>query len=200
MKLFYVPGTCALAPHIALQESGLKYEAIRIDPQTKKTASGADYMSINPKGYVPAIQTKDDQVLTESAVLLQFIADQKPEKNLIPKFGTFERYKAMEWLNFIATELHKGFGPLWANPPDEIRKPVMDKIGKRLDVVEKHLLKTNFLLGKEVTVCDMYLFTVLTWTPRLKVDLSKWPRLMGFTEIMKSRSAVVAVMKAEGLI
>jgi len=166
----------------------------------KKTADGKDYLAINPKGYVPALQLKNDQVLTETAILLQYIADQKPEKSLLPKFGTFERYRAMEWLNFIATELHKGFGPLWANPPDEVRKPVMERISKRLDILEQHLNKNNFLLGKEYSVCDMYLFTILSWTPRLKIDLSKWPRLMGFSETVKSRSAVIAVLKAEGLI
>lgn len=199
MKLYYVPGTCALAPHIALQESGLKYEAIKVDPKTKQTASGVDYNTINPKSSVPALDIGEGKILTECAVLLQFIAEQKQEKVSLPKYGTYDRYKANEWLNYIATELHKSFTPFYAPIPDAAKDILKERLFKRFDFMEKHLEKNMYILGKEYSPCDIYFFTVMRWTKNMKIDLSKWPHLMGLMERVQNRPAVAATLKAEGL-
>lgn len=200
MKLYYVPGTCALATHIALQESGLKYDAIKINPKTKLTPDGTNYLTINPKGYVPALDIDSGKILTEGAVLLQFISDQKPDKVYLPKAGTFDRYQALEWLNFIATEIHKGFNPMWHDISDEAKAVFKDRLFKRFDYLENHFDKNNYVLGKEYSACDMYLFTVMRWTQNLKIDMAKWPKIMGFMEKVQNRPAVQTALKDEGLL
>lgn len=201
MKLYYVPGACSLAPHIALREAGLQFEIDKVDPATKNTASGEDFMKVNPKGYVPTLKTGEGNVMTEAGVLVQFIADQKPESGLAPKHGTMERYRMMEWINFIATELHKGFGPLW-NPqaPAESKEYAKAMLAKRFETLEAHFATQPFLMGDSFTVADGYLFTVVNWANFVKMDLSKWPKLGEFLGRVASRPKVQEALKAEGLI
>jgi glutathione S-transferase len=201
MKLYFVPGACSLAPHIALREAGVQFDIDKVDPQTKKTDSGEDFNKVNPKGYVPAIKLDDGSVLTEASVLVQFAADQKPESGLAPKLGSMERYRMMEWLNFIATELHKGFGPLW-NPasPEQVKEGAKANLAKRLDVVDAHLAKHAFLMGDKFSVADAYLFTVLNWANFVKFDISKWNKVGDFMGRVASRPKVQEALKAEGLI
>jgi len=198
MKLFFVPGHCSMAAHIALYESGLKFATELVDTKSKKTKSGADYSKINLKGAVPALQLDNGEVLTEGAVIMQYIADQKPEKNLIPAAGTFARYRCQEWLNYIASDIHKGYAPLWSDEPGEIfKETVKNNMYKRFDYISEKLSGQDFLMGQQFTIADAYLFTVLRWTKLLKIDLSKWPVLMGYCEKVMSRPAVQATLKAE---
>ena len=200
MNLYFATGACSLSPHIVLHELGLPFKAIRIDGKTHKTETGADYYTIAPKGQVPALQLADGQLLTEGAVIVQYLADQKPESKLAPAAGTMERYRLQEWLNFVATELHKGFSPLF-NPKftGELRDAAVERIHKRFDHVEATLAKQPFLMGNAFSVADAYLFTILSWTKRVNLDLAKWPALIAFVARMRERASVQAAMKAEGL-
>src|SRR5689334_24609312 len=163
MKLYYSPGACSYAPHIALYEAGLPFEAVKVDLRTHTLADGTDYHAINPKGYVPVLELDDGTRLTEAAVILQYIADRNPG-TLAPAFGSIERYRLMEWLNFIATELHKGFGPLWKpNTPAEYKTIVVEALGKRFDIVAPVLAAQPYLTGERFTIADAYLFTILNW-------------------------------------
>jgi glutathione S-transferase len=201
ITLYYSPGACSLAPHIALMESGLKFQAKRVDLKTKEISGGGNFLTINPKGYVPTLQLEDGTVLTEGAVLLQYIADQKPEKNLMPKFGTLERYKAQEWLNYVSTEVHKAFSPLW-NPatPEEYKKMATDNLFKKFDFLNTHFQKNDFLMGKQVSVADFYLFNVVSWSKYLKLDLSKYSSLNEFMKRIQDRPATKEAMIAEGIL
>jgi glutathione S-transferase len=201
MKLYYSPGACSLASHIALDEAGLPFEAVQVDLGTKEVAGGGDYLAVNDKGYVPALVLDDGGTLTESAVILQFIADQNPGADLAPAHGTFARYRLIEWLNYIATEIHKGFGPLW-NPrnPDEVKDAARRQLGKRFDYVNRRLGASPYLMGDAFTVADAYLFTVLCWTRTLKIDMAHWPALKQFMARVAARPAVVKAMRAEGLL
>lgn len=200
MKLYYTPGACSMAPHIALREAGLNFDLERVDLQGRKTETGADYTTVNPKGYVPALKLDNGELLTEAAVLLQYIADQKPESGLIPKAGTLERYRVQEWLHFIATELHKSFGGLF-NPAatEDMRKASMDNITRRFGYVDSKLGGDGFLTGPQFTVADAYLCTVLGWCNFLKLDLSPWPKLGAYAGRVTSRPKVLETLKAEGL-
>ena len=200
MKLYYTPGACSMAPHIALREAGLKFDLEKVDLMTKKTESGADFTAINPKGYVPALQLDNGQVLTEVGVVLQYIADQKPGSGLAPAAGTLERYRLMEMLNFISTELHKNFGPLF-NPAagDDAKKAAIEMIGKRLGYLDQQLAGKQYLLGDTFTVADCYLATMLGWCQYAKLDLSAWPNIGAYAGRVMSRPAVIETMKAEGL-
>jgi len=201
MKLYFVPGACSLAPHIVLHEAGFTFELDKMDPATRRTASGEDYLRVNPKGYVPALRLDNGQVLTEVGVILQYLADQKPETGLAPAAGTLERYRLMEWLSFVSSELHKTFGPLF-NPKatPEMREDRLNLLGRRLDVLAASLGSKPFLMGEKFSVADAYLFTVLNWSHRLQVDLGKWPTLQNYLNRVSSRSSVQAAMTAEGLI
>ena len=202
MKLYFSPGACSMSPHIMLEELGLKYEAIKVNLASKP----ADFVQLNPKGYVPVIST-DDGVLTEGPAIVQYLADLKPEANLIPKAGTWQRYKAMEMLNFISTELHKGFSPLFgaaqmvpnAEGQEQLKKAVTAKLEQRIGFLADVLKKNKFLLGDHFTACDAYAFTVLTWAQPKGIDLAKWPEILGFMERMKMRPSVQSAMIAEGL-
>ncbi len=201
MKLYYAPGACSLSPHIALREAGFDVELEKVDLKAKKTASGEDYREINPKGYVPALKTDSGQVLTEAGAMVQYIADQKPDKKLAPANGTPDRYKLQEWLNFIATEIHKGTSPLFSpDAPDSWKTVVKDKLALRYELLSKHLADKKFLLGDTFSVADGYLFTVLNWTKFVGIDLSKYPALGAFMERVGARPAVQAALKAEGLL
>ena len=201
MKLYYAQGACSLAPHILLQETGLPFQKESVNLGTKTTASGADFTKINAKGSVPALELDNGQVLTEVAVLLQYIADQKPEKQLLPAAGTLERYRTLEMLNFIATELHKGFSPLW-NPkaPAETKEQAKTLLAKKCDFLAERLKAHDYLMGPQFSAPDAYAFTVLNWSGMVGFDLSKWPVLLGFMERMRGRPAVRAAMEAEGLL
>ena len=200
MKLYYSPAACSLAPHIALEESGLPYELVRVDLRTHKLANGADYYAINPKGYVPLLQFENGERLSEAAVILQYIADRKPG-TLAPAYATMERYRLNEWLNFIATEIHKQFGPLWHDETPETTKATQRAtLAKRFGLVEKTLMKQSYLTGDAFTIADAYLFTVTRWADPLKVDLTPFPALRKFQERVAARPKVHAALKAEHLV
>jgi len=201
MKLYYVPGACSMAPHIALREAGLSFEIDKMDPATRRTEQGEDYLKVNPKGSVPALRLDNGEVLTEVAVVLQYIADQKPGANLAPATGSMARYRLAEWLNYISSEVHKQLGPFF-NPklPPEWRENQVSLLSKRFDILAAHLKSHAYLMGDSITVADVYLFTVLNWCNLIKVDLSKWPALTEYLGRIASRPAVQATLKAEGLV
>jgi glutathione S-transferase len=200
MKLYYAPGACSLAAHIALQESALPFSLVRVDLRTHKTADGRDYYSVNPKGYVPALELDDGARLTEAAVILQYIADRKPG-TLAPAFGSIDRYRLMEWLNFIATELHKGLGPLWKpTTPDAYKATVLQAVGNRFDYVAKALAKGPYLTGASFTIADAYLFTIVNWHNFLKFDIARWPALAQFQARVAARPNVRKALEAEHLL
>jgi glutathione S-transferase len=201
MKLYFAPGACSLSPHIVLQESGAKFDTEQVDLKAKTTKSGADYRAVNPKGAVPALQLDDGQVLTEGSAIVQYIADKNPGAKLAPAAGSIERYRLQEWLNYVASEVHKGFSPLF-NPktPDEYKAMVKDMLAARFDFLTGALKGKSYLLGEAFSVADAYLFTILNWTFPTKIDLGKWPVLKAYYDRIAARPAVQAVMKAEGLI
>jgi glutathione S-transferase len=199
MKLYFSPGACSLAPHIALVEAGLPHDLVKVDLRTHKLENGGDYYAVNPKGYVPDLELDDGTRLTEAAVVLQYIADRKPG-TLAPAHGTMERYRLIEWLNFVATELHKGFSPLWKpNTPDAYKSVVIENLGKRFDFLEPILAKQSYLTGEQFTIADAYLFTILSWSKALKVDLSKWPAITQYLQRVGARPAVQEAKRAESL-
>jgi len=201
MKLYYAPGACSLASHIALQESGLPFEIDKLNVPSKTTSAGEDYMQINPKGYVPAIRLNDGSVLTEGAVILQYIADQKPDSGLAPKAGTRERYRLQEWLNFIGTEIHKSYGPLFnKTTTDDAKNSARILLSKRLAYVESQLANKPYLMGSSFTVADAYLFVTLSWSDHAGFDLGQFPRIKEYIAKIRIRPAVQAAMRAEGLI
>jgi glutathione S-transferase len=198
MKLYFSPGACSLSPHIALREAGLPFELEQVSFSTKKTKSGADFREINPKGYVPALQLDDGQVLTEGPAIVQYIADRKPESGLAPAAGTLPRYRLQEWLNYISTELHKAFGPLFnAKHPAEQKQQIKDGLAARFDYLSKHLGGQTYLMGDTFTVSDCYLYTVLRWTKFVDIDLAKWPVLSAYVGRIDERPAVRAALAAE---
>ena len=200
MKLYYSPGACSLAPHIALAEAGLPFKTAKVDLRKHVLDDGSDYYAINPKGYVPLLELDDGARISEVAVILQYIADRKPG-TLAPAFGGIERYRMMEWLNFIATELHKQFGPLWyPTTPDATKEAQKAKLATRFDLLAKTLAAQPYLTGPAFSIADAYLFTILNWAPMLKVDLAPWPALQQFQARVAARPAVHAALVAEGLV
>jgi glutathione S-transferase len=201
MKLYYSPGACSLSPHIALHEAGLAFEAIAAPTKTHKLADGTDYYSINPLGYVPLLVLDDGRQLREGPAIVQYIADQAPEKQLAPVAGSFERYKLQEWLTFIGTELHKGFSPLFTpGMPEEVKTAALTRLGARLQWVEGELAERPYLMGQQFSVADAYLFTVVGWSRLVRLDISALPRLGEFMARMRGRPAVQAALRAEGLL
>lgn len=201
MKLYYSPVACSLSPHIVLKESGLPFEAVLASTKTHKLKDGTDYYTINPKGYVPLLELDDGQRLSEGPVIVQYIADQVPERGLIPAVGTMARYRVLEWLNFITSELHKGFSPLF-NPamPDETKALFRAKLVERFTWVDGQLAGKAYLTGEAFCVADAYLFTVTNWCQFVGVDIASLTNLGAFMERMRARPAVQAAMKDEGLI
>ena len=198
MKLFYAPSACSLSPHIALREAGLPFDLERVDVRAKKTASGRDYRQINPKGYVPTLELDDGQLLTEGPAIVQYIADRKPEARLAPPAGTLERYRLQEWLNFIATELHKSFSPLFnRNLPAEFRQTVLERLAGRFDYLDRQLESRPFLMGETFTVADGYLYVILNWASGGALDLARWPRLSAYFGRLTARPSVRAALEAE---
>jgi len=197
MKLYYSPGACSLSPHIALNEAGLAYDSESVDLASKKTRSGADYRAINPKGAVPALQLDNGQVLTEGSAIVQYIADQKPATKLAPAAGSLERYRLQEWLNYVASEVHKGFSPLF-NPKatEEWKQVIKDNLGLKFDYLSKQLQGKDYLMGA-FSVADAYLFTIVGWSKYFNIDLTKWPVLVKYMERVGARPAVKAALEAE---
>lgn len=200
MKLYFSPGACSLSPHIALREAGLPVELVKVDLRAKTLSDGSDFRAVNPKGYVPAIQLPDGSLLTEGPAIVQYIADQAPASELAPAAGTLERYRLQETLNYISTELHKSFSPLF-NPsaPAEWKEQVKTMLAARFDLLSARLDGQSYLFGEQFTVADGYLFTVLNWTRMVGIDLSAWPVLAAFQQRVAARPAVQEALAAEGL-
>jgi glutathione S-transferase len=200
MKLYYAPGACSMAVNITLHETGQKFDLVKVNLGQHKTESGEDYYAINPKGYVPALRLDNGEVLTEDAVLLQYVADQKPEAGLAPKAGTMERYRLLEWLNFISSEIHKTLGALF-NPgiTPEWKEDRITLFGRRCDYLVKALGNKPYLMGDKFTIADAYLFTILGWANYFKLDMGQWPALKEYADRIAARPAVKEAMKAEGL-
>lgn len=201
MKLYYSPGACSLSPHIALEEAGLKYDAIKVDLKAKTTEKGDDYFAINAKGKVPLLAINSGDRLSEGAAIVQYIADQAPASRLAPANGTIERYHLQEWLNFISTELHKGFSPLFnSSNPEEVHNAARANIAKQLTYVDGQLAGKDYLMGSQFTVADGYLFTILRWADGKHIDTSSLKNLTAYKARVAARPHVKAVLQAEGLI
>ena len=201
MKLYYSPGACSLSPHIALLEAGLKFDLVSTSTKTKKLADGSDFYLINPKGSVPVLELDNGERLTEGPAIVQYIADQAPEKNLAPANGTMARYRLQEWLNFITSELHKGFSPLFNPATTEEYKPqVRAKLAERFAWVNEQLEGKQYLLGDQFGLADIYLFVVSNWGQYVGVDIAGYPNLVALRARVAARPAVIAAMTAEGLL
>lgn len=201
MKLYYSPGACSLAPHIVAHELGLPLTLEKVDTKTKQTAGGADFTTINPKGYVPALQLDDGDVLTEGPVISQYLADLEPAAGLAPANGTLPRYRLQEILGYINSEIHKSYSPLF-NPATsaETREERLQYLRKRYGLIENRLKQSSFITGEQFTVADAYLFTVTNWARHVKLDLGDFPTLLAYQQRIASRPAVQAAMQAEGLL
>ena len=207
MKLYYSPGACSLASHIIMEEAGVKYESTKVDLKTHTTEKGEEYVKINPKNQVPAMIMDNGQLMTEGVAIMQFVADQQPEKNLMPKWGTPDRYHAIEWLNYVSTEIHKGLGSFFGidrlvsnkEGNAEFRQSMKAVMAKKYAYLNEHFQKNQYLMGSQFTAADAYLFTVTRWCDHLQVDLSKFTHLLSFMERVKNRPAVKKVLQAEGL-
>ncbi|MCC6247210.1 MAG: glutathione transferase GstA [Rubrivivax sp.] len=201
MKLYYSPGACSLSPHIVLREAGLPFTPVLASTKTHKLADGTDYYTINPKGYVPLLELDDGQRLAEGPAIVQYIADKVPEKKLVPAWGTMERYRALEWLTFIGTEVHKSFSPLF-NPamPEEGKAVYRQKVLDRLKWVDGQLANKPYLMGDSFSIPDAYLFTVSRWCSVVGIDISSLANLNAFMARMTARPAVQEALKAEGLL
>lgn len=207
MKLYYKAGACSLAPHIVMAEMNMVYETESVDLKTKMLANGDDYRTINPNGSVPALKMETGEILTEGAVIMQYLADQKPEAGLMPKFGTTERYRALEWLNFVATDLHKNYSPLFfagmivqnTEGQTEMKKFYVEMLDKKIAIASQRLGDKKFAMGDSFTIVDAYLFTVLGWSKFVGVDYSKYSNITNYMSRVAERPSVMRAMKEEGL-
>ena len=202
MKLYYSPGACSLSPHIVAREAGIAVDLKKVDLKTKTLADGgASYTAVNAKGYVPALGLDDGSLLTEGPVIVQYMADQKPDTGLAPKSGTTDRLRLQEWLNFISTELHKAMGTFF-NPKatDDWKAAVTERLGVRMDYVAKELAGKQYLMGDKFSVADAYLFTILNWAPMVKFDMARWPAITEYYKRVAQRPKVQEALKAEGLV
>ncbi|CAN5677850.1 glutathione transferase GstA [soil metagenome] len=207
MKLFFSPGACSFSPHAILNELGIPFQLVRVDMKTKKTADGEDFLKINPSGYVPALQLDSGEVLTEGVAMTQYLADLKPESKLAPKLGSMERYHLMEMLNFITSEIHKGFSPLFGAdtivPNKEgnaqLREFTLKKLATRVGHLADVLANKPYLMGEQVTIADFYAMTCLRWSKSVGFDLTPWPAITSFMARMQERPSVLTAIKAEGL-
>jgi glutathione S-transferase len=200
MKLYFATGSCGLAPQIALREAGQKFDLVKVDFSTKTTVEG-DYFNVTPKGFVPALKLDDGEVITEGAVVLQWIADHNPESNLLPTPGSAQRYRALEWLNYIATDMHKGYATLFSPFLDDASKArfIEGNLSTRFAYLDGHLSGNDYLLGGQFSVADAYLYNILTWSPRVNVDLSAHAAIKWFMARMGQRPSVRASIEAEGI-
>jgi glutathione S-transferase len=200
MKLYYSPGACSLSPHIALLEAGLPYDLVKVDLRAKKLESGDDYLQVNPKGQVPALALDSGELVTEGPVIVQMIADKAPGKNLAPARDSAERYKLLEWLNFITGELHKNFSPMF-NPsiPDDVKNVFRDRLMSKFKYIDAQLAGRDYLMGKQFSVADGYLYTMLRWADGHKFDLTGLKNLMAFKDRVAARPKVQEALTKEGL-
>ncbi len=196
--LYFSPGSCSFSPHVALREAGLPFTLERVDLRSKKMASGGDFTAVNPKGYVPALKLPGGEILTEGPAIVQWIAEQAPEKNLTFKAGSLERARVQEWLTFIGTELHKSFSPLFdRSASEEMKAGAKVKIERRFAYVAEYLEGRSFLVGEQFTVADGYLFTVLSWPAFVGFDLAPWPTLAAYHGRLRERPSIQAALAAE---
>jgi glutathione S-transferase len=201
MRLYYTPGTCSLSPHIVAREAGLDIELVAVDLATKLTATGERYAAVNPNGYVPALVLDDGHILTEGPAIVQYLADLAPEAGLIPANGSLGRYDAQSWLNFISTELHKGFAPLWKkDTPAETRRAARETLATRFSHVDQHLAGRRYLLGDSFSVADAYAFTVFNWSKVMAMDLGRWPNITLYLDRILARPKVRQALIVEGLL
>ena len=200
MKLYYFAGACSLASNISLREAGLPFQLVKVDRRTRK-ADGVDFNEVNPKGYVPALALDNGEVLTENIAVLQYIADRNPAAKLAPPAGTMERYRLMEWLAFISTEIHKSFSPLFREELHaEVKQHARKNLAGRLDYLNRAIGGRPFLMGEQFTVADAYLFTVFGWGRHLNIDQAQWPQLQRHAERVGARPHVIEALKSEGLL
>ena len=198
MKLYYMTGTCSLASNIALREAGLPFELVKVDRHTRRTADGGDYREVNPKGYVPALTLAGGETLTENVAVLQYIADQAPAAQLAPAAGTLERYRLVEWLAFINSELHKSFSPLFSQAaPEAAKEYALGNVTQRLELLQRLLGERTFLMGETFTVADAYLFVVLGWASYVKLDIGRWPELKRYFDRIRARPSVIEALRSE---
>ncbi len=201
MQLYFSPGACSLASHITVLETGLPVELKRADTKTKKLEDGSDYFAVNSKGSVPALRLDNGQVLTEGPVIMQYLADQKPDTKLVPKAGTLERYRLQEWLNYITSEIHKSFSPLFSPAAnDAVKAYTVQNLEKKFDWLNKQLTGKQYLTGDQFTIADAYLFVVANWSNFVGIDLNRWPALKAFQDRVAARPKVKEAMEAEGLL
>lgn len=200
MKLYYSPGVCSLSPHIVLREAGLAFEPVLAPTKTHQLPDGTDYYTINPLGYVPMLELDDGTRLREGPAIVQYLADQAPQKNLAPASGTLPRYRLQEWLNFISTEIHKSFSPLFSPAmPEDGKKIYRERLANRFAFVNGELANKPYVMGENFTVADAYLYTVTRWTKPMAIDTSAWPHLMAHFARVEARPAVQEALKAEKL-
>lgn len=198
MKLYYAPDTCSLSPHIVLRELAIEFELVKVDNRSKLTADGRDFLTINPKGYVAALELNDGKILTEGPAILQYLADLKPERGLAPRADSWERVRLQEWLNFITSEIHAGSAPLFNRAlPEEVKTIFREKLFRRFDFLQETLSTSAYLTGASFSVADAYLFTVLGWARFFAIELSPWPALLEYREKISVRPAVQAALVAE---
>jgi glutathione S-transferase len=200
MKLYYLTGACSLASAISLLEAGLKFELVKVDRKTRKAADGLAYDEVNPKGYVPALTLDNGETLTENVAVLQYIADRNPAAKLAPPAGTLERYRLVEWLAFISTEIHKSFSPLFRDVHESVKEYARNNLTKRLDYAERALGSKPYLMGEQYTVADAYLYVVLGWGAHVNVDIGRWPALKRLHERVGARPHTLEALKSEGLV
>jgi glutathione S-transferase len=201
MKLYYAPGACSLSPHIVARELGIPVELRKVNTKDKTIEGGGDYWKVNGRGYVPALELDNGQILTEGPAIVQYLADQKPEAGLAPKAGTFERYRLQEWLNFFTSEIHKQFSPLFKpNTPEEYKRIAKETLATRFDWLDKQLAGKEHLMGKQFTVADAYAYVVLNWSKFHNVDLARWPNVAAYHQRIGARPKVQEAMQAEGLL
>ena len=201
MKLYYAPGACSLAPHIVAREAGIDLELQKVDTKTKTMATEGDYWAVNPKGYVPALKLDDGAILTEVSAIVQYLGDLQPGSGMVPKCGSPERYRLLEMVGYVATEIHKSYNPLWyPTTPDETKESARAYLKKRYALLEKELAGKQFLLGDKFTAADAYLYAVTNWSRAAKLDLSEFPHVLAYQKRVAARPAVQAALKAEGLV
>jgi glutathione S-transferase len=197
VKLYYMTGACSLASGISLLEAGLKFEWVKVDRHSRRTADGLDFNEVNPKGYVPALRLDNGEVLTENVAVLQYIADRNPAAKLAPPAGTMERYRLVEWLAFIGSEVHKNFSPLFRDVSEDVKQFARTNMTSRLNYLERTIGNRTFLMGEQFTVADAYLYVVLSWSAHVKVDLAQWPQLKRHVERVGGRPHVIEALQAE---
>ena len=201
MKLYYSPGACTLSPHIVASEAGIKFDLQKVNTKDKTMEGGGDFWQVNAKGYVPTLELDNGERLTEGPAIVQYLADQKPESGLAPKPGTMDRYRVQEWLNFLTSEIHKQFSPLFRpNTPEDYKPIAKENLAKRFAWLDQQLAGKDYLMGKQFTVADAYLFTVLNWSIPTKIDLKQWPNVAAYVDRVRKRPKVKEAMQEEGLL